>query len=927
MATTMGSRSSTESSSGLFDRDRELALIDEVLDATIERRGPVLVLDGPAGIGKTSLCATAEARAGDRGITVRRVRGTPLGAARPWGIARAVLGHDVPTTAARADDVAAVHHALGLLLDELVERGPLVVIVDDAHWADPESLALFDRDDSGCGLVLAARPPVPVGGPLDRLTNRRGSVHHVVGPLGRDAVAALVEQRAPAHVASASRLHASTGGNPFLCSELCDELAGSPVAGAHTTPDELLPELLPERVRRWILTRMGELGDDAVQVARAVAVLGAETNLTLLAEVIPLARGRVATALDALVAAGLLTDATRPAYVHPLVAEIVHDDIGTARRETLHRRAARLLVKSDADPLVVAGHLLRTSPSADAWVTTACGAAASASMAQAAPARAAEILEWGLAAPLDVAVRIELLVDLARAQVAMGDDGAFARLRRALELLPEPSVDPRAYAEIGEALYAAGRFDDAVEAFRAGLEAATGSPVDHLDEARLLVGLDTAGLLLGRHLEPARSRIAAIAAAPPDTPTLAEQVLLAMAAAEPALGIDRPRALADQLMELALRDLPADAIGRAILEPLLGSMAIFDEYERARGLLDALIELSAARGERIAYASLRGVRSYCMLGLGRLADADADAEDVLRLSADTPTASVHALGPARFSLGMSRLCQGDLRGASEALDPHGAPTPPTGSPMAGWVDVARGWMALEGGDPAAAAGAFERAGRAFTAAGGSGMVCEWRSGLSLATAALGEHQRSRDLAAEELELARHFGSPRLRSRALRTIAALAPDPERAVELFAAAVDELRDSDAVLAQAWAHVEHGASLRRCRRRAESRAALRTGLDLARATGARALERIAVDELRAAGARRVDLAGGGAAALTPAERRVAELAVNGRTNADIARSLFVSRKTVESHLGRAYRKLGITGRDDLATHLDPNRLDITG
>ncbi len=900
----------------LLDRNHELALVDAALESTVERAGSVLLLEGPAGIGKSALCAETVRRARRRDIAVLAACGIVLEADRPWGIVRQLLGAGAPVTASRPDDVAAVRHALGELLSGLVEDRPLLIVVDDAHWADTESLALLEHDDSGAGLVLAARTVDAAADPLHRLAARSRTAHRRIPPLGPDAVAALVRLHAPSHGRSSEELRAATGGNAFLATELARTLA-------HTPASEV-GDLRPERIRRWIHARSSECGDDAGDVAAAVAVLGPDAHLAIVAELAGLSRARVAAAFDALVVADLLLPGPVLSFRHSIVREFVLDLLGEGEREIIHLDAARVLAKTDREPLAIVAHLLQTGPTTETWAINVARAAAGAAMAAASPATAARILRWSLQGPLDVSTRIELLVDLARAEIAAGDTGAFRHLQRALELSPAGAVDPGVHASVGEALYAAGRFDEAVDAFEQGLHISARRDVDPLLEARLLVGLDTAGLLLGRHLEPARSRVAAIAADPPAEPSLAEQILLAMAAAEPALGVDRPRAEVAGLMELAMRDLPADAVGRAILEPILGSLAIFDEYERARGLLDALIGLTVERGERIAYASLRAVRSFCMLGLGRLADADADADDVLRLSADAPTASVHALGPARFSLAVSRLCRGDLQGASIAVDDDG-PTPPPGSPMGGWVDVAAGWVALEAGDPDRAVERFGRAGQAFTAAGGSGMVCEWRSGLALANAGLGHSERARQLATEEVTLARTLGSPRMVSRALRTAAAIETEPGRSVELLADAVTVLEGSDAVLARAWTHVEHGAALRRCSRRRAARTALRAGLDLARATGAGALERFAVDELRAAGARAVELAGTGPDALTASERRIAELVASGRSNAEVARALFLSRKTVESHLTRAYRKLGISGRDQLVGHLDPRRVDI--
>jgi DNA-binding CsgD family transcriptional regulator len=141
----------------------------------------------------------------------------------------------------------------------------------------------------------------------------------------------------------------------------------------------------------------------------------------------------------------------------------------------------------------------------------------------------------------------------------------------------------------------------------------------------------------------------------------------------------------------------------------------------------------------------------------------------------------------------------------------------------------------------------------------------------------------------------------------------------------AAVDRLREAAAMLARSPARLEHaralidlGAALRRSGHRTDARAALEQGLELADRCGGRALGQRARIELRAAGGRSSDPESTGLEQLTASERRVAELAAEGQSNPEIAQALFVTRKTVETHLGRVYRKLDIPGRGQLASKI---------
>ena len=142
---------------------------------------------------------------------------------------------------------------------------------------------------------------------------------------------------------------------------------------------------------------------------------------------------------------------------------------------------------------------------------------------------------------------------------------------------------------------------------------------------------------------------------------------------------------------------------------------------------------------------------------------------------------------------------------------------------------------------------------------------------------------------------------------------------------AGAVDRLREAAEVLERSPARLEHaraltdlGAALRRANRRVEARSALQDGLELASRCGARPLAELARTELRAAGGRSSDPGGTGVEQLTASERRVAELAAEGHSNPEIAQALFVTRKTVETHLGHVYGKLGISGRGELSRAL---------
>jgi DNA-binding CsgD family transcriptional regulator len=194
----------------------------------------------------------------------------------------------------------------------------------------------------------------------------------------------------------------------------------------------------------------------------------------------------------------------------------------------------------------------------------------------------------------------------------------------------------------------------------------------------------------------------------------------------------------------------------------------------------------------------------------------------------------------------------------------------------------------------------------------------WRSHAALAAAAGGDLARARELATEEVGLARAFGAPRALVVALRAMGLLSGEADERVALLQDAVAVGEGSPAALERARALADLGAELRRQGRRADAREPLREAAALAAACGATALAERAQEDLVATGARPRRVALRGLDALTPGERRVARLAAGGRSNREIAQALFISRKTVEMHLRNAYGKLGIASREHLPAAL---------
>jgi DNA-binding CsgD family transcriptional regulator len=323
----------------------------------------------------------------------------------------------------------------------------------------------------------------------------------------------------------------------------------------------------------------------------------------------------------------------------------------------------------------------------------------------------------------------------------------------------------------------------------------------------------------------------------------------------------------------------------------------------------ALVEASRRSS---MYAVAKAFRAQTFVLRGDLAEAEADCRDALAASEAWGTTARFSLLLAAF-LADALMEQGKLDAAGAALaraDLGRSPDAP--SPF--YFRDSRARLRLLRGDLPGGLDIMLKAGRHFEAIGGRNPAfMAWRSQAGLAHLRLGHRDKARQLAAEELELARTWGAPRALGAALR-VAGLIEGGDRGLGLLQEAVEVLAHSPAKLEHAKARTELGAALRRANHRSEAREHLRRALELATICGAVPLVRRAETELLATGARPRRISLRGVEALTPSERRVAEMAADGPTNREIAQALFVTPKTVEVHLSSAYRKLGISSRAQL-------------
>jgi DNA-binding NarL/FixJ family response regulator len=258
--------------------------------------------------------------------------------------------------------------------------------------------------------------------------------------------------------------------------------------------------------------------------------------------------------------------------------------------------------------------------------------------------------------------------------------------------------------------------------------------------------------------------------------------------------------------------------------------------------------------------------------------------------------------------------RGDASTADAFLRAHAIDGDLSEAALGGMLMLARGCLRLALGSARAALDDFEQLRARDERSGLDTPGIPLRAYRALAHLHLGERDVARALADEEYQRALRWDTPMARAIALR-MRGLATGDADGIDLLRAAIAEAERSPARLEHAHSLTEYGAALRRAGHRRDARRPLREGLDLADRCGALRLARRARDELVAAGARPRRNALRGRDALTPSERRVAQLATEGLGNRDIAQALFVTVRTVEGHLTPTYSKLGITNRDELA------------
>jgi DNA-binding CsgD family transcriptional regulator len=900
----------------LIGRTPECRQIDELLEDARAGRSGVLVLRGEAGIGKTALLD--HARSGASGMTVIAVSGLALESELVFaGLAdllRPILGHldAIPERQAAAllgalalgppaaGDRFTIYAATHSLLGAAADARPLLVVVDDAGQLDPssaEALAFAARRIGGEGIVVLAA--IREGEP-SALTSA-GLPELIVTGLDRASARALLESgRAAIADGALDDLYHATGGNPLALIELRSRLTPGQLNGTEPLADRL-PASRLDAVYDAEIERLAGDGRRALVVAAAAGDAAPPAAVSLACE----AMGLDADALEAGVAAGLVAiDEGGVHFRHPLLREAVYRSASPAMRRAAHRAVAAGM-GSRADAERRAWHMAAAAPAPDEDVAEAVEEAALGARLRGGYAVAASAFERAARLTPAAHGRAARLREAAADRQLLGDfDAAVLLLDEALVLTDDPLLVADIHRLRGRAEIWQGAPMSAHELLVGEAERIeTADP----ERAALMYVEAAIACLMTWSVDDAEgtSRRAHAAADRAGGESLVASDLMlrhARVLRGEHEGIDE---LVDHARTLADAGSPLRV---AHLISLLALPLIWlEQHDYARTFLVRAIDEARALSAPSALPQLLGILSGLDFRLGRWASASACAGESVRLAVETGQLSESAHGLAclvRVDAAMGREveCAAHSAKALDLADRFGL----TSASL--HVQAALGHLELALGRLDAAVSRLRRVGEEMRACGvEEPSVLLFEPDLVEGLVRLGR----RDDAAEALaDLERRASLPGAAAAAARCRALVGGQTGD----FTSALELHERTPYPFERARTELVYGEHLRRARRIAEARPRLTAALEVFTLLGAQPWAERARVELDASGGG-PDLPEGALATLTPQELQVSLKVAEGATNREVGAALFLSHKTVETHLGRAYRKLGVRSRAELA------------
>jgi DNA-binding CsgD family transcriptional regulator/tetratricopeptide (TPR) repeat protein len=924
-------------------REPELAALRAASEALDRGEGTVIWIEGEAGIGKSSLVAEALSAVSQPAWDVGWGGADQLTERLPLRVMQDCLQVRVSSPDPRRAHAASLLRGrlsagdtpvngvevLLTLVDELCAAAPTALVVDDLQWADEASLAVWHELATSISqsrlLLVGICRPVPRRAEVQQAraaVMRRGGHLVRLGPLPETDVAALVTAMVGASPGERlRRLTARASGNPLYVRELVDALLRehavhiSPVADVAPTD-----ERLPISLSGVLDDRLSTVSAETAQALRTAALLGGRFAVTDLSVVLRRSVLDLAGNLQEALSAGIVEDSgTELAFRHPLIRQALYESMPEALRTALHAEAARELAASGSDPLRVAQQLSAGSGPGAGWARDWMIQAAPA-LTTRAPQLAVELLRRELEqTPVAAEGWDALIVALVRALLSTGGyQETITRASRALAVLTDPAPRGETTWMLMQAQVSSGRsFADVSAAVRQALAAAD---LPRMWQARLLALLallerSTAGF----DVADAIAREALAAAEEVGDPATIVHVLAIMWVLQCA-GREYTAALAsiDRALELAGDDPAYEELRANFLEPRAFVLENLDQWQQAELALNQSREfaLRTGRPDRATWASAAVLRYWFGQWDDALAELGSDTGDLPGL--------VYSFLRERWSAllahGVAALIAGRREQRTEA-ERHLREG--LALPIENLVDrenqdflVAAHALSIEqAGDTRQAmlqlAQLLPRGSNEMT------LVHQWLPDLVRLALAAGDEQMARTAArACQEEAAAETRPARAAAASLRCHGLLESDPGRLQEAVAhyRAVGPAAELPAALEDlAVVLAERGQET-------DARAALNEAVGLYEGMQARWDIRRAEGRLRPHGIRRGVRGRRGArptsgwAALTPTEVKIAALVARGDSTSDIARGMFLSRRTVQTYISHILTKLDAKSRVDI-------------
>ncbi|MEV0977521.1 AAA family ATPase [Streptomyces sp. NPDC049915] len=856
-------RPTTAASAPLWERDQELAVVARAVDDLCADRmtsGTLLVFRGEAGLGKTALLAETRRIAEARGCTVWSARGGETLRSVPFNVVRQLLQPAlVPMLPEEAreylgDWYGIAGPALGIaepgeghadpqgVCDGLVAAvrrlatrdWPLVLLIDDAHWADQETLrwlaAFTERLDDLPVLVVVARRPGEIAGESARLLEAvaaAGRPATVLSALTPDAVAGLTRAALGAHADApfCREVWAVTGGNPYETVELLAKVRDSELLPAESSAAELR-DLNRSARGGGLVARLEQLGIDATRFAWAAAILGDAITVDLVSRLATMQREDAVRCAELLKNARILTapdPAAGPArdgaleFVHPLIATAVYNSIPDALRRAMHGIAAEFVTDLGLGAAAASRHLLQVHPDDDEELVDQLREAAREHLAVGAPDAARRCLERALEEPPLPEVRARVLFELGCATLLTAPAKTIGHLRQALAL-PGLGEDVRvdAVVRLSQALLHNDQLEEAVRTVETEAARLPHGPARLRLQA---VQFMWEGIHAGEAPTPGRSERLAQLARTCTGRDNSERALLILRGFD---AMSRGEN-AEEVVEVCDRALVNGRLapglgwtdtqwGLELPMMLASAYAYTDRLDRAEALFTGALRAYESAGWSGGHLAL--AHAYVGLGhrrRGRLREAEESLREALRL-AERVGRGLPLYWSATCNLVDTLLARGHVEEAWSIAEQYGFAPPYPSTIVLPDPRSLRGRLLLAVGRTKDGINELEAAEKAAGARGHHNPVMvPWAADLARALATE-DPARAARLAADARTRAERFGTDTAIGEALRCAAALETG-RRAVDLAAQAVTYLAASPAQYEHAAARIEYGILARSC------------------------------------------------------------------------------------------------------------------